>query len=388
MDRRLQFVAEYLTGLYSMTELAADYSISRRIGYYWVHHYQRDGTARLAGASRRPHTSPHATAPIVIEAILAASHAHPSWGAGKLRDWLRWREPDRVWPCRDTVHQVLRRHGRVRVRTRRRRLAVPSPDRTAPSQPNLVWTADYKGECRTADGHWCYPFTLRDGYSRFVLRCTALPTHDGAVTRREFARAFATFGLPDRIRTDNGPPFGGPGLARLSRLSVWWLRLGIEPERITPGHPEQNGSHEQFHAVLKRQTMLRPAASLRAQQRRFQAFVTEYNHDRPHDAVDHRPPATRYHPSPRPFPTILPPPAYPAACSIRRVSAAGQISWRGRSLFLSEVLAGEDVALEWIDEGLALVRFATLVLARFDERQWRLLPLLPGSAASAGPHNS
>jgi putative transposase len=388
MDRRLQFVAEYLTGSYSMTELAAAYDVSRRIGYYWVALYEREGAARLAGASRRPHTSPTATPRSIVDQIVAASQAHPTWGAGKLRDWLRLRAPQHHWPCRDTFHEVLRRQGRIRQRPRRRRAIHPPAHLVAPTRANLVWTADYKGEFRTRDGQWCYPFTLRDGYSRFVLRCTALPTHDGAVTRREFTRAFEIFGLPDRIRTDNGPPFGAPGLGRLSRLAVWWLRLGIHPERIAPRHPEQNGSHEQFHRVLKRSTTLPPATTLRAQQRRFNAFVAEYNHERPHDAVDHAPPVSRYRASPRPWPKTLPPLEYPHAWVTRRVSIAGQIMWRGRRLFLSEVLAGEDVALEPIDDGLSLVRFAALPLARFDERRWQLLPLLPASAASADPPRS
>jgi transposase len=175
MDQRLQFVAEYLTGLYSMTELAASYAISRRIGYYWVDRYVRDG--HLEARSRRPHTSPQATAPDLVERIRAARIAHPTWGAGKLRDWLRRREPQIAWPCRDTVHEVLRRHGLVRQRVRRRPALHPPVHLTAPTQPNLLWTTDYKGEFRTGDGAWCYPFTLRDGCTRYVLRCTALPRH-------------------------------------------------------------------------------------------------------------------------------------------------------------------------------------------------------------------
>jgi transposase InsO family protein len=383
MDQRLQFVAEYLTGLYSMTELAATYGVSRRIGYYWVDRYQRDG--HLAPGSRRPHTSPTRTPDDLVARIRAARDAHPTWGAGKLRHWLTRRDPATAWPCRDTIHQVLRRHGLVRQRVRRRAALHPPVHLTPPTAPNLVWTADYKGEFRTGDGAVCYPFTLRDGCTRFVLRCTALPTHTRAVTASEFVHAFRTFGLPDRIRSDNGPPFGAPGLGRLSRLAVWWLRLGIVPERITPRHPEQNGSHEQFHAVLKRETARPPAASLRAQQRRLTAFVTEYNAERPHDALGGAPPATRYHPSPRAYPEPLPPLEYPAAWEVRRVSTAGAISWGGHAVFLTEVLAGESVALEAIDDALYLVRFATVPLARFDARRRRVLPISPASPAATGP---
>jgi putative transposase len=386
MDQRLQFVAEYLTGLYSMTELAATYGVSRRIGYYWVDRYQRDG--HLESGSRRPHTSPTATPAAIVEQVRAARVAHPTWGAGKLRQWLHRRDPTTAWPCRDTIHDVLRRQGLVRQRVRRRPALHPPVHLTTPTQPNRLWTTDYKGEFRTGDGAWCYPFTLRDGCTRYVLRCTALLTHTRAVTQPEFVHAFRTFGLPDRIRSDNGPPFGAAGLGRLSRLAVWWLRLGIVPERITPRHPEQNGSHEQFHAVLKRETTRPPAASARAQQRRFTAFVAEYNHERPHDALGGVPPGTRYQPSPRAYPEQLLPLEYPAAWDVRRVSTTGTIKWGGQPLFLTETLAGESVAFEAIDDGLWLVRFGAVPLARFDERRRLLLPAVPASAASADPSGS
>jgi putative transposase len=383
MDQRLQFVAEYLTGLYSMTELTAAYGVSRRIGYYWVDRYQQDGD--LTERSRRPHTSPRATPDDIVARIRAARQAHPHWGAGKLRDWLCAHDPATPWPCRDTVHEVLRRAGLVRQRVRRRPVVHPPIHLTTPGAPNALWTTDYKGEFRTRDGAWCYPFTLRDGYTRYVLRCTALPTHTRAVTQPEFVHAFRTYGLPDRIRSDNGPPFGASGLGRLSRLAVWWLRLGIIPERITPRQPQQNGSHEQFHAVLKRETTRPPAGSRVAQQRRFRSFVTEYNQQRPHAALGGRTPATQYRPSARVYPERLPPLDYPAAWYVRRVSCTGSISWRGHAIFLTEVLAGEDVALEPIDDALCLLRFAAVPLARFDERRRLVLPLLPASAASAGP---
>jgi putative transposase len=383
MDQRLQLIAEFRTGLYSMTELAAAYGVSRRIGYYWVDRYTRDG--HLEPRSRRPHTSPTATAAIVVERIRGARLAHPSWGAGKLREWLRRREPDMLWPCRDTIHEILRRQGLIRQRVRRRPVLHPPVHLTTPTAPNALWTTDYKGEFRTGDGAWCYPFTLRDGCARFVLRCQGLEDHTRAATQPEFVKAFRMYGLPDRIRSDNGPPFGAPGLGRLSRLAVWWLRLGIVPERITPRHPEQNGSHEQFHAVLKRETTQPPARSRRAQQRRFDAFVTEYNDERPHAALGGVPPSACYVPSSRPYPETLPSLEYAAGWEVRRVSTTGSVSWRGRAVFLTEVLAGEDVAFEAVDDGLWLVRFATVPLARFDERRRQLLPAVPPVDPRTGP---
>ncbi len=372
VDLRLRFIAEYLTEHYSMTELAATYGISRKTAYYWVRHYEREGPGRLAGTSRRPHHMPRATPEDVVAQVVAARRRHPTWGAGKLRDWLVRRQPATAWPCRDTIHTLLTRHGQVRRRRRAAVALVPPHHLTRPTAPNLVWTVDFKGQFCTRDGVLCYPFTLRDGFSRYVLRCHALTSVRFEVTQPQMARAFAEFGLPLCIRSDNGAPFGARALAGLSRLAVWWLRLGIWPERIRPGQPGENGSHEQFHAVLKRETARPPAPTRAAQQHRFGRFVTEYNHERPHEAVDHAPPATRYVPSPRAYPSHVPPPEYPLEWTVRRVSTAGQIKWRSRPLFLTSVLADEDVAFEPLDEGCWLIRFALLPLAMFNERTWRL----------------
>jgi len=208
-----------------------------------------------------------------------------------------------------------------------------------------------------------------------------------AATQQRFARAFAEHGLPDRIRSDNGSPFASPGLARLSTLSVWWIRLGIVPERIAPGHPEQNGSHEQFHRVLKAETTRPPAPHCAAQQQRFRRFVREYNEERPHDALGSQPPATRYEASRRPFPRSLPPLEYPGHMEPRRVGTCGTISWAGAPLFIATALAGEYVALEEVDDGIWTLHFATMALARYDERQRVLRPIhlavKPGGAAPA-----
>jgi putative transposase len=371
VDLRLRFITDHLSELHTMTELAAAYGISRKTAYYWVRQYQRDGPGRLAGASRRPHRMPRATKAEIVARLVATRRRHPHWGAGKIRDYLVRLEPKTGWPCRDTIHTLLVRAGAVRQR-RQRRVVARAHHLTSPTVPNQVWTADYKGQFCTGDGVLCYPFTLRDGYSRYVLRCHALTSTRLIDTQAQFARAFAEYGLPERIRTDNGAPFAGIGLAGLSRLTVWWLRLGILPERSRPGCPGDNGSHEQFHRVLKQHTARPPAPSRPAQQRRFATFVDEYNTIRPHDAVDHAPPATRYVPSPRPFPSRLPPLEYPSDAHVRRVSSIGRIKWGGRELFLSQVLHEQQVALVEVDDGVWLVSFAALPLALFHERTWRL----------------
>ena len=377
MDQKTQFIADYLRRSLSVTELCEHYGISRKTGYKWIERYERGGPTGLAERSRRPHVCPTQTPEEVVQPLLEARQRHPSWGAKKLLAFLSERHPDRAWPARSTVCDLLARHGLIRKPRARRRVGHPGKPSTAMSAPNLVWCADFKGQFKTRDGLYCYPLTLRDAFSRFVLRCDALRGCTYAATQRQFERAFAHYGLPDRIRSDNGGPFASAGLGRLSRLSVWWMRLGIVPERIAPGHPEQNGSHEQFHSVLKRDTARPSAADARTQQQRFVRFCREYNYERPHEALGHDVPANHYAPSARPLPAHLPALEYPGHLEVRRVSSAGQVSWQGRSLFLSMALGDEDVAFDEVEDGLWTIRFGTAAIGRYDARQSRLLPIAP-----------
>lgn len=380
VDLRVQFIGEYQTELWSMTELAEQYGISRKTAYKWVTRYERGGAAALLDQSRRPWTQPSATDPRLIAALLAVRRRHPRWGAKKLLAVVKRQDARAAWPSRSTVCDVLRRHALVVPRPRRRPMPHGGHALAPITGPNETWTTDFKGEFRTGDRRYCYPLTLRDGFSRYVLRCDALLSRSYALTRARFERAFADYGLPVRIRSDNGGPFAGPGLGRLSRLNVWWIRLGIVPERIGLGRPEQNGSHEQFHRVLKADTTRPPAATVRAQQRRFGAFYREYNEVRPHESLDDQPPATRYTASPRPLPTRLAPLEYPGHMEVRRVSSAGCISWHGIPIFLTEVLEGEDVGFEEVADGYWTLSFATVRLGRFDERTRRITALpLPGA---------
>jgi transposase InsO family protein len=375
MEERLEFVREYETGLFTMTELAAQYGISRKTGYKWLERHDAEGPLGLCDRSRRPQTSPRATDPELMEMLVAIRQRHPRWGAKKLLRVARRHHPHAAWPARSTVCDHLKARGWVTPP--RRRPHVPALAR-APFPPitgaNDVWTTDFKGEFRTGDSRYCYPLTLRDGFSRFVLRCDALLGRTTDATRRRFERAFAEYGLPQRIRSDNGGPFASPGLGRLSQLSVWWMRLGIVLERIAPGHPEQNGSHEQFHAVLKAATARPPAATVEAQQRRFVRFCGEYNHERPHEALGDETPASCYVPSRRSLPRRLPPLEYPGHAEIRRVDQNGYVSWR-HPLFVSAALVGEAVAFEEVDDGVWTVTFASVVLGRFDERHHRIHPI-------------
>lgn len=391
MEQRLEFVREFESGLFTMTELAAEYGISRKTGYKWLERYGAEGALGLRDRSRRPHVSPQATDADVIATLMQLRQRHPHWGPKKLLTVAARQAPQTDWPCASTVAGHLKARGLITPRRRRQLPLVVASTRAPITRANEVWTTDYKGEFLTGDRRYCYPFTLRDGFSRFVLRCDALTAHTLAITRPRFERAFAEYGLPDRIRSDNGPPFGGPGLGRLSTLAVWWIRLGIVPERIDPGHPEQNGAHEQFHRVLKAHTARPPAQNAAGQQRRFAHFCTEYNQERPHESLQQTVPAHHYQPSSRRLPHRLPPLEYPGHAEIRRVDQNGYVSWR-RPLFVSVALADEAIAFEEVDDGIWTVTFATVVLGRFDERQHRIHPIaaISGgrSASSAGsaPH--
>jgi putative transposase len=382
MEQRLEFVREYATELFTMTELAAQYGISRKTGYKWLERYDTAGASGLFDHSRRPRQTPNATDPELVEALLAVRRRHPRWGPKKLLAVARRREPDGNWPARATVAALLKRHGLITPRRRPPRPpAASGVTLTPPTRPNEVWTTDFKGEFRTGDGVYCYPLTLRDGFSRFVLRCDGFLSRTTAATRRRFEYAFRDYGLPERIRSDNGGPFASPGLGGLSQLNVWWMRLGIVPERIAPGHPEQNGSHEQFHAVLKADTAWPPAPNCTAQQQRFRRFVREYNEERPHEALHDQPPASCYAPSRRSLPARLAPVDYPGHTEVRLVASNGCLSWKSAPLFVATALAGEYVAFEEVDDGIWTLWFATVALARYDERHRSLHPIASQSSA-------
>jgi putative transposase len=375
MDQRMQFVADYLTGGFTVTDLCRRYGISRPTGHELIGRYRAEGAAGLVPRSRRPHTSPAATPSDIVEALIACRRKHPDWGPVKLVERLARAAPERPWPAPSTAGAILKQRGLVKGRRRRRPVpAFPRPT-TALDRANAVWTIDFKGEFRTRDGVWCYPLTVMDACTRYLLACTALPSPTSAGTRRVLEATFREFGLPTRIRSDNGVPFAGPTtLARLSRLAVWWIRLGIVPELIQPGRPAQNGRHERMHRTLKRCTARPPAGNRAAQQRRFGDFRREYNAERPHAALGALTPSMLYVPSPQPLPATLPAIDYPAHFDVRRVTSNGCVKWRRAVVSVSAVLIGEDVGWEEIGDGYWGVYFGPVRLGTFDERIRRIRP--------------
>ena len=368
MDERREFIKAWLRREESFAGLCAGFGISRKTGYKWVERFEQEGLPGLAERSRAPHDYPNRVDDAVESALLRLRRHHRRWGPEKLLVKLKETAPELAMPSRSTVARILKRHGLVRER-RNRRHASPTPHPlTDSTQANAVWSIDYKGHFRLGDGRWCYPLTVCDHFSRYVLCCQAFPAIRLQSVDAVLDRIFHDYGLPEVIRSDNGAPFASTGLGGLTRLSVKWIKLNIRPERIKPGHPEQNGRHERMHRELKAETANPPKTTLGSQQRAFDRFRHEYNEERPHQALGQRTPASSYTPSLRPYPRRLPEMWYPAEYRIRTVCAGGQMRWCGEKLYLGRVLANEVVGLMEIDDGVWAVHFGPLLLGHVDER--------------------
>ena len=367
MDQREQFVHDWLSGEYTKVALCGAYGISRPTGDKWLAREHAQGVAGLADGSRRPHRQPHRTPGALVEAILAMKHRHPSFGPKKIRDRLRAVAPAEAWPVDSTVGVILKQAGLVRPRRLRRRVPVDPHRLSQGTAAAPLWSADFKGDFRVGTGQRCYPLTILDQASRYLLRCQGVGHPTTAAVQPWFAWVFHEYGLPATIRTDNGPPFASTALGGLSRLAAWWVRLGIRPERIRPGRPSENGGHERMHRALKA-ALGPPAASLAAQQRRLAAFVQEYNWARSHEALGRQTPGSVYQPSPRPYPAKVPPIEYAAGTVGRRVRHNGEIRWRGHLLYVSEVLAQEPVGFTQLGESRWAVHYSFHPLGILEER--------------------
>jgi putative transposase len=372
MDQKTQFIADYLRDVLSMSELCDLYGISRKTGYKQVERYLEHGPCGLEERSRRPSSSPNRTSEPIVEAIVALRQRHPSWGAKKLLPILEKRHPNWDLPGRSTVCDILSRQGLLPKKRNRRHIGHPGKPSTQILAPNDCWSADFKGQFKTGDGIYCYPLTVTDGFSRYLLACRGLGSTSVAESRPVFTRLFKEYGLPRRIRTDNGVPFATNTLARLSSLSAWWVRLGVMPELIEPGRPQQNGRHQRMHRTLKAETTRPAANSCRGQQRKFDHFQHEFNFERPHEALDMQTPASLYEPSSRQMPDKIPPLEYPDRFEVRYVSANGGIRWNKDWVNVSITCAGEYVGLEEIDDGVWSVYFGALKLGRLHERRRRI----------------
>jgi transposase InsO family protein len=372
MRERAKFIGLALSGLYSKRELSERFGVSRKTCYKWLERYEREGSEGLRDRSRRPLSSPWATALESAAAILESRSRHPTWGPRKLLAWLSRRHPELELPAASTAGALLKRSGLVKPRRQRMRWKHPGQPASTATQPNELWAADFKGQFRTGDARYCYPLTITDQATRYLLRCRALPSVRTEQARPVFERLFREVGLPLAIRTDNGAPFASTGIHGLCGLNVWWLRLGIRHERIEPGRPQQNGAHERMHLTLKRDALRPPAADLRRQQLSFDRFRSEYNHERPHEALGMRAPGALWAPSVRQYPKRLPEPAYPGHFLKRLVSNAGCFRFQTHQVFLSQALAQDWIGLEEKEDGVWGIYFYDSLLGRFDERHRRI----------------
>jgi putative transposase len=373
MDERLRFVARLLEGE-KMAPLCGEFGISRKTGYKILDRYKDCGVQAFTDRSRRPYRQANRLPPQLEAVIVRLKREFPGWGAPKIREKLRRQSTAPHLPAISTVHAVLDRHGLVH-RRRRRRARATGTGLSRPSEPNALWCADYKGEFMLGDRRYCYPLTITDFASRYLLTCEALSTTQEKFAFTVFERTFKDFGLPDAIRTDNGVPFASAqAIYGLSKLSVWWLRLGIQIERIQPGHPQQNGRHERMHLTLKQEATKPASGNVLQQQARFDAFVERFNRERPHQALGMKVPADLYTRSPRVY-RGLEDLSYPFHDHTMLVTHCGRICFKSQKVNLSHVFAGQKVGVTQVGERIWLVTFMQYDLGYFDDETCRLEPI-------------
>ncbi len=357
MDQKKKLIDALRAGDLPMAEVCRRFGVSRKTGHKWWRRVMEFGEAGLEEQSRAPHRRSNSVTTEVEELLIALRKKRPTWGPRKLLVKAAQAYPRLALPSPSTLAEILRRHGISKSRRIRSRSTPTSGLLSEFHAPNSVWCADFKGHFLTGDRLRCNPLTISDGFSRFLIRCEAVHRVDEVSARPIFAQAFAEYGLPDVIRTDNGAPFSTVAAAGLSRLAIWWIKLGIEPQRIEPGKPTQNGRHERIHRTLKEDTAAPPARTLVSQQERFDQFRRDYNHERPHEALGNDVPAAHYKPSTRPYPGAEREPEYPEDWEVRRVRRDGCIKWRSETIFLSQALRRETVGVEELESGLFAVHF-------------------------------
>ena len=371
MEERMRFVLAAREEGAVKAQVCAAFGISRETGYKWLERYELEGLEGLKDRSRAPHHHGRSREAELIGDVLALYERY-GWGSKKLRHKLGELRPGVVVPAASTIGEWLAKRGLTGKRRRRPR----SPPHTHPfakaDQPNAVWGVDFKGWFRTGDGARCDPLTMSDAMSRYLLCTQAVDQADHDHVRPVFDATFCEFGLPSAIRSDNGPPFASVAVGGLSPLSLWWIKLGIRPERIAPAKPQQNGRHERMHRTLKAATAKPPAPSVAEQQIRFDEFRRIFNHERPHEALAFQYPATLYRPSPRSYPCALREPDYAGDTVVRRVRSNGEIKWKGDLIFVSQVLVGEPVGIDRTETGEWRVRYSDIELGFIDRNHRRL----------------
>ena len=375
MDQRLQFLSSYQKDEMSISELCREFGVSRPTGYRWLNRYKEVGPEGLLDLSSKPHSCSHATPEAQEQAILALRGRHPSWGPRKLKARLEKLEPRVGWPAASTFGSILNRAGLCSPRKKKKRTTPYSTPFSEVTAPNQLWCMDFKGYFSTGDGTRCDPFTITDAHSRYLIRCQIVSRMDLSQVRAVCEAAMREYGMPARIRTDNGAPFAGTGLLGLSKLSLGWMKMGIVHERIQPGRPQQNGRHERMHRTLKEDTTKPPAMTIRLQQRKFDRFRQMFNHERPHEGLNNETPASLYQPSTIVLPRSFKEYVYPRGFLTRRVNNSGDISWHKGRVFISEVFRFEDLGMELVAEDFYKVFFRDIEIGEFDVEAMRFRPV-------------
>lgn len=374
MQERRSFIEAWLSQCFTMTELCERFGVARKTGYKWIHRFKAEGMSGLHDHSRARHTQLHRTSEAVVQHILDLKYRYSDWGPVTIHSALHRADPEGAWPAISTVGEILKAHNLVKPRRPRKKMPPHTQPLAHAEAPNDVWSADFKGHFRLGNGNWCYPLTISDNYSRLLIRCKGLSGPDFQASKEIYTQAFREYGLPKAIRTDNGWPFAMNALGGLSPLAIWLLRLGVFPERIEPGCPEQNGRHERMHRTLKHHTAKPPKANLSAQQRAFNQFQREYNEQRPHQSLGlGKCPVDIHAPSKRAFPETLPEIAYPGKYTIRKVKYGGYIKLNGNPIYVTRQLTGEHIGLEPLEHDRWQLYFGELKLGVVDERLGRVI---------------
>ena len=377
MEEKVQMIGDWLKQEHTIIELGEHYQVSRKTVSKWIKRFRDGGVGALQEASCAPYHHPNATAPEIVSQIIDTKLRHSKWGPKKVVALLKQKYPEIHWPVVSTTQSILYKEGLVKPRKTRRHTPPYSQPFQQCTQSNDSWSIDYKGQFRTGDGRLCYPLTITDNFSRYLLSCRGLRHPNYESTRLYLERAFREYGLPLAIRSDNGAPFASTGLGGLSRLSVWLIKLQVIPERIELAHPEQNGRHERMHRSLKEAVCQPPKNCLSRQQMAFDRFKTEFNEERPHEALDMKTPASLYKPSRRLLPKKLEPVEYDSWMAIRRVVPSGGIMWRNNYIYVSQALAGEPVGLKQITETTWELWFSSYLLGIIDEKTNKVSPMSP-----------
>ena len=369
MSEREELMRKWNSKLYTVSELAEQFGVSRPSVYLRIERSKADEGSGLEDRTSAPKSCPHRTEASIAARLIEAKHKHPNWGPQKLIQLLRRDEPELAWPAPSTAGRILEAEGLVRKRRRVRRQTIAYTGPLHANESGEMMTADHKGEFRLGNRQYCYPITINEPVSRFVYAIDGARSTSFEEARPSFERVFVEHGIPSFMGSDRGGPFCCTrALAGLSRLTVWWIKLGITPVRTRPASPWENGIHERMHKTLKAETTRPPAANMNGQQKKFDRFREEFNNVRPHESLDGQAPSTLLRPCKRPYPPRMPAVEYPGHYEVRRVRPSGEIKWQGRRVFVSETLAGEPLGLEQIDDGVWAICFASVELGRYDER--------------------